>query len=281
VNAAGLTPFVDLRDQRRLRVAPDVHGAHLALRSVLRSAGDRFVLILGDVVDRGPDSGASLAQVLDIVEDGRGALLLGNHEWKLLRALAGRPVQLSDIHRRSLAEIEAVAGLTDRFRAWGAAAPLYALAPGWVFAHAAFDPAMTGANVTCPKVADRLRARALYGAPTGRTGDDGHPERSLGWVDDLPEATSMAVGHDCRSDTTVLRLEGCRPGTRAYLLDLGAGMGGPLAWLDLDLRSGEAVFSHPVAHYAGETRTSGGPAVAGRPGEVQPSEAARAARPGA
>ena len=42
-------------------------------------------------------------------------------------------------------------------------------------------------------------ARALYGEPTGRMQPDGYPERSLRWVDRIPEGMTVYCGHDRRS----------------------------------------------------------------------------------
>ena len=249
--------WVDLSGAERLRVVPDVHGDVGALSPVLDSSADAFVLFLGDLVDRGPDSGATLELALDWVDAGRAAILLGNHEWKLLRAVQGRAVQLSPIHEASLAQIARRPGLETRFACWGETAPLFAAGQGWMFAHAGFDPAMMTLREDCaasstplPKrTYERLRGRALFGAPTGRVDAAGHPERSLDWVRELPPGMQMVVGHDCRSNSHVLRVAGDSNGAAAYLLDLGAGMGGPLGWLDLDFPEGRHRFSHPMAPY--------------------------------
>ena len=76
-------------------------------------------------------------------------------------------------------------------------------------------------------------SRALYGEPTGRTQQDGYPERSLRWVDRIPEGLTVYCGHDRRStDGRPYIRKGAQGGT-AVFLDTGAGKGGHLSWIDL------------------------------------------------
>ncbi|CAG4926621.1 unnamed protein product [Acidocella sp. C78] len=80
-----------------------------------------------------------------------------------------------------------------------------------------------------------MLARALYGQTTGRVTAMGKPERVLDWVDRIPEGMTVYCGHDQRSTNgRPLTLEG-RGGGRAVMMDTGAGKGGHLSWLDIDL----------------------------------------------
>ena len=64
---------------------------------------------------------------------------------------------------------------------------------------------------------------------------DGYPERSLNWVDRIPAGTTVYCGHDRRStDGRPYRRTGQAGGT-AIFLDTGAGKGGHLSWIDIDL----------------------------------------------
>lgn len=72
----------------------DVQGCADELDEVLDRArahfGERFELwIVGDVVNRGPGSLRALGRVRELVDAGRGQLVLGNHEVELLRVAAG------------------------------------------------------------------------------------------------------------------------------------------------------------------------------------------------
>src|SRR5580698_7607880 len=69
----------------RLIAIGDIHGCHLEFAEMLDrlelERADRLVL-LGDLVNRGPDSG----KVLDLARQHRAISLLGNHELRLLKS---------------------------------------------------------------------------------------------------------------------------------------------------------------------------------------------------
>ncbi len=115
----------------RIRVVGDVHGDSNAFR--FAAATDRFVIQLGDLVDNGPDSAGVLRIMFDLIDEGRGLFLLGNHDFKLARVLAGQVSQpgqalaetlrqLDDGLRRRVAQEAARAGLAAAgrgvLRAW-------------------------------------------------------------------------------------------------------------------------------------------------------------------
>jgi Calcineurin-like phosphoesterase len=62
----------------------DVHGDLLKLKSLLAQLGDRRLVFLGDLVNRGPESRAVVEVVAGLVDDGRATLVRGNHEVSLL-----------------------------------------------------------------------------------------------------------------------------------------------------------------------------------------------------
>src|ERR1043166_4066276 len=74
----------------------DVHGCSRALATLLDAIGpepdDRLVL-LGDYVDRGPDSRGVLDQLISLVGRCRVVPLLGNHE-EMLLAVRSAPAAL-------------------------------------------------------------------------------------------------------------------------------------------------------------------------------------------
>lgn len=70
----------------------DIHGCSTALSVLLRElapTGDDMVVVLGDVVDRGPDTRACIDRLLNLREECRLVYLMGNHEEMALDALAG------------------------------------------------------------------------------------------------------------------------------------------------------------------------------------------------
>lgn len=68
----------------RLIAIGDIHGCHVEfaeLLSRLAPTRDDRIVLLGDLVNRGPDSG----KVIDLAREHRCAALLGNHELRLLK----------------------------------------------------------------------------------------------------------------------------------------------------------------------------------------------------
>jgi protein phosphatase len=183
-------------------------------------------------VDHGPDSAGALRLAFEMQDQGRGLFLLGNHDWKLARALAGRQVRVTPELEATLAQLDA------ELRAEAATrlprAPCWLRSGSLMFVHGGFHTTMLE-QAPPPQVtrAEGAIARALYGEPTGRTRPDGYPERSLAWVDRIPPGITVYCGHDNRSsDGRPVRREGARGGV-AVFLDTGAGKGGHLSWVDL------------------------------------------------
>lgn len=118
--------------------------------------------------------------------------------------------------------------------------PALEQAPAWlvmgrtIFVHGAFEPHML--NEPPPPPLGRvtyLLSRALFGETTSRVQADGYPERTLNWVNHIPNGYTVYCGHDQRSTNGCpLTIPG-RAGGRAIFVDTGAGKGGHLAWVDL------------------------------------------------
>jgi protein phosphatase len=217
-----------------LRVVGDVHGDIHAFRHAV--ATDLFVLQLGDLVDNGPDSAGVLRLMFQLIDQGRGCFLIGNHELRLARALTGRIPRASAVLDDTLSQLDAT--LRVRTAAEIARAPAWLVRGDAVFVHAGFHTAMLehpsplGAPIRQGRVQDVL-GRALFGEPTGRIQPDGYPERSLRWVNRIPEGITVYCGHDRRStDGRPYRRTGSSGGA-AVFMDTGAGKGGHLSWIDL------------------------------------------------
>ncbi|MEB3258786.1 MAG: metallophosphoesterase [Cyanobacteriota bacterium] len=119
----------------------DVHGCASALEQLvgLLPSTDRLVL-LGDVINRGPSIEEAMELAWALVTSGRGVWLMGNHEKKLLDALGSQSVNSFSLlagcdtyrqlgHRSCQRWIHRLQNLPTAF--WG---------EGWVATHAGFDP---------------------------------------------------------------------------------------------------------------------------------------------
>jgi serine/threonine protein phosphatase 1 len=75
----------------------DIHGCDTALETLLAAVSivpEDTVVVLGDVVDRGPGSRQVVERLLALAGECRLVFILGNHEQMMLDSLAGRgPVQ--------------------------------------------------------------------------------------------------------------------------------------------------------------------------------------------
>ena len=152
-----------------IRVVGDVHGDAAAFRYA--AATERFVVQLGDLTDYGPDNAGVLRIMFQLIDEGRGLFLLGNHDLKLARFLAGHPVRNEAGLGKTLAQLDD--DLRERVVAEVAAAPAWLQRDGTVFVHGGFHTAMLEGVSPPDHGLDRARgvmARALYGEPTGQIG---------------------------------------------------------------------------------------------------------------
>ncbi len=228
---ARLMTALAIPDGAPLRVVGDVHGDAAAF--AFAAATDRFVVQLGDLVDQGPRSDEVLRMMFRLIDEGRGLFLLGNHEHKLARALAGQAVRPEPGLEATLAKLDPA--LRARAVIEIARAPVWLRRGDTLFVHAGFHTDMLNGPAPAPGFG-RARgavARALFGELTGRMQADRYPERSLRWVHRIPEGITVYCGHDRRSaDGRPYVRRGALGGT-AIFLDTGAGKGGHLSWIDL------------------------------------------------
>ncbi|MGA9868133.1 MAG: metallophosphoesterase [Acetobacteraceae bacterium] len=214
-----------------VRVLGDVHGDAAAF--AWAAATERFIVQLGDLTDQGPRSDEVLRIMFALIDAGKGLFLLGNHEHKLARALAGQPVRPEPGLGATLAQLDPM--LRHRALIEIGRAPAWVRQGSRLFVHGGFHTDMLQGpppEVGFARVHGAV-ARALFGEPTGRTQPDGYPERSLRWVDRIPADLTVYCGHDRRStDGRPYVRKGVLGGT-AVFLDTGAGKGGHLSWIDL------------------------------------------------
>ena len=222
-----------------VRVIADVHGQAAAFGAAVDEAARRrlAVIQLGDLIDRGPSNDGAARIALDMLADRRGVFVVGNHDDKFRRAAKGNPVRIGKNLARSLEQI-ARAGLTERFAAAIAAAPLWLRGGCAVFVHGAFAPGMLEAAPPTAYAHPTLTKQplahlALYGETLGTLDADGEPTRTYGWVDEIPDGLIVHIGHDIVAPGRVTELYGKRGG-RAVCLDTGAWLAGKVSWRDLD-----------------------------------------------
>jgi hypothetical protein len=197
----------------------DVHGWNGRLTQLLgRSEGQ--LILMGDLIDRGPEAPAVLDRVHAWCSSGRARCLMGNHEWMLVRSLG-----LGDAEPDADAFAAWAAGWggASVLRSYGVADPASlkrALRPhwewlgslpwvlesevdgrAWIAVHAALDPQ----RPTAPQLAE---LRLGWAGPWSQS-DDERPlplfrkaqvERVPG---DFPTGTCLVSGHTPRLEPLV------------------------------------------------------------------------------
>jgi hypothetical protein len=226
-----------------LTVIGDVHGSDDELRPVMRRARSqgRLALFLGDIINRGTSSLACIEMVLDAVLRGDAAVIPGNHEQRL-DILVHRPDSLDDRYDDG----KAMAGLCQElarspmgrdlvlcYASLMRAAPLWRLAGGATFCHAAMPDALRG--LPAPLLGNTARGHdpAVDAVMWGERADCFGPI-SYRWIDHVPSGQVVLMGHHPHNVCQPVRRTGRQGGTVVFL-DTGAGMSnGRLSTLDLD-----------------------------------------------
>ncbi|HTI72426.1 MAG TPA: polynucleotide kinase-phosphatase [Candidatus Limnocylindria bacterium] len=183
----------------------DVHGCFDELVELLGKLGHsvdestftvnpapgRKLIFLGDLVDRGPQIPQVLKLAMNAVAAGTALCVPGNHDWKLMRKLNGRDVQVSHGMAESLAQLS---NETEVFRRQVVEfvdnlVSHYVLDDGkLVVAHAGMKESMQGRG------SGAVRDFALYGETTGEIDEFGLPVR-LNWAAEYRGPAMVVYGH--------------------------------------------------------------------------------------
>jgi protein phosphatase len=203
----------------------DLHGCCDELLSLLRIMGykvenpgsliphitapeGRTAVFVGDFVDRGPDNVRSLLIVMAMVRSGTALAVPGNHDDKLLRALRGAPVKISNGLDHTLQELNAAGEeMQALVRDFLDGLPSHLVLDGGnlVVAHAGLPQDLH--SIDSP----RARDVALFGTPTGQRDEYGikiladwahayEGEAVIVWGH-LPVAEAVWVGNTIDIDT--------------------------------------------------------------------------------
>jgi protein phosphatase len=230
----------------------DIHGCFDELRELLGKLGyvvtaadgdgtgfsvrppeGRKAVLLGDLVDRGPNVPGVLRLAMSMVAAGSGLCIPGNHDVKLLRKLRGKDVRITHGLAESLAQL---AGETPEFREevtkfLDGLVSHYVLDDGnLVVAHAGMKEALQGRG------SGAVREFALYGETTGETDEFGLPIR-YNWAAEYRGKAMVVYGHTPVPEPEWLN--------RTINIDTGCVFGGKLTALRYPEKE---LVSVPAAH---------------------------------
>jgi protein phosphatase len=196
------------------------------------SVGERKLVFVGDLVDRGPGTAQVLRLVSSMVNSGQAFCVPGNHDMKLVRALRGRDVKRT----HGLAEtMEQLGQESEAFRI-EVAKFLDGLVSHYVFddgklvvAHAGLKESMHGRG------SGAVREFALFGETTGETDEFGLPVR-YNWSVDYRGKALVVYGHTPVPDPLFLN--------NTVNIDTGCVFGGQLTALRYPEREIVSVRAH-------------------------------------
>jgi protein phosphatase len=235
---------------RGVTAVGDVHGMLESVKMISDWSGGRgtFLMFSGDIVDYGPNGIECIEFVYELVVRGRGAVVIGNHERKILKwfdqSRSGNvKLQLSSANRVTVDTILQMSTsqrekFENKFRALINLSRNHWRIANAVFTHGAIDPQMY--NVSHARLTGKMETYALYGEidPMNKTREDGYPNRIYNWVNTIPAGHLAIVGHDIRSMEKPLTVSGSLGG-EAIFMDTGSGKGGRLSTCDLIFKDGK------------------------------------------
>lgn len=213
----------------------DVHGCADELEELLDDLGYRVewngktvtvtpptgrrAVFLGDLVDRGPRSPDTLRIARHMVENDHALAVVGNHDDKLMRHLAGRNVTISHGLAETIEQLreeppEFLAGM----QAWLGTLPSHHVLDHGklIVAHAGFKESLLG------RTGKSVRAFCMYGETTGEIDEFGLPVRG-DWAAGYAGKAMVVYGH-----TPVCEAEWVG---RTVCIDTGCVFGGKLTAL--------------------------------------------------
>lgn len=180
----------------------DVHGCLTELQELIATLGyktepelhhpkNRKLVFVGDLVDRGPNSVGVLKFVMDAVAKEKAICVPGNHDVKLMRALAGKKVTTNHGLAETLAELEQeTPEFRDEVKEFINALVSHALMDDGKLcvAHAGLREEMQGRG------SGAVREFALYGETTGEIDEFGLPVR-YEWAREYRGDAMVVFGH--------------------------------------------------------------------------------------
>jgi protein phosphatase len=185
----------------------------------------RQVVWVGDLCDRGPGNVQVLKTVMATVAEGHGLCVLGNHDDKLHRYLKGNNIKIGNGLDVTIKELEA-ASWTFRadVKEFLEERPIFLkLDEGRLLvSHAGLREDLQDLVDPNRKKRDKIRSKCLYGETTGRTLDNGFPER-LDWASDYHGERVVVHGHTAKKEPYIKN--------KVYCVDTGAVFGGRLTAL--------------------------------------------------
>lgn len=233
-----LADFVRTRFKGVL-VFGDLHADYTSFLRAVKFAEDNdlFLVSLGDLVDRGPHPYEVVSHMHQLMVDKRAGMTPGNHDDRFRRYYdhlngIGSLGGFSTDARKTLEDVGPLR-MDDFLKMYNTVQTLDGFASiihtfdDIALAHAASHPTIWDHFA---RFGEAARARFLYGEVSGRTLEDGMPERLYNWIEEIPAGKTVLVGHDRKPIHNVAITEPLhvanKRGGKAIFIDTGCGKGG-------------------------------------------------------
>lgn len=203
------TTFINT-DRLKADVIGDIHGCYNELNELLNKLGydvdmnegvitaapeGRRLIFLGDFTDRGPEPVRVLKLAMDAVNSGKALSVRGNHEEKLIKKLIKNTPAKEEV-METISAVKAEGGLfTHGVTDFIDRLPyVIILADRYLIAHAGLKEEFQDQAADSHKKIGKIKSLAIYGDITGKTLEDGRPER-LDWAGEYRGKLAVIYGH--------------------------------------------------------------------------------------
>lgn len=230
-------------------VIGDVHAVYEPFAKAVQYAADHDLKLisLGDLCDQN-DQGPEVFALMAVLMNSDSAFgIKGNHEWKIERYRAGRPVRISTGNQITVEQMAENPAFGTDFDAVVDRMTDYIEIGDAVLAHGGVPRRWWDNDITAKRARD-----TFYYGETDNTfvclGEKKYPNRTYGWCDCVPAGRTVIVGHDTKAMLPALNKDGTafapprdtpyvyvnKQRGRVIFADTGCGKSGTLTGLILD-----------------------------------------------
>jgi|TARA_B100001094_G_C18019155_1_gene714182 protein phosphatase len=223
----------------------DVHADFIPFKRAIDYAreNDLHLVSVGDIVDGGTDGAICVNEMLKLLEEGKGSVVKGNHEHKIIRALNGANVILGPPNMITLEQMETDKTFEQEFRVMvedycqnyiKLSDTLYITHGGM---HQDFWQAEQSGELTKKMTDNMMFGQADYKKTFQHKGQN-YPARTYDWRHSVPKDITLIVGHDPAPLSEKPDFDTFQPEPTVYTND----MGGTVIWTDCGAGKGGSLF---------------------------------------
>lgn len=176
---------------RNYLLVGDIHGCADEFHALLDKAdfdpAIDFLIPVGDLGDRGPNTPDVFKTVIDLYFSDSCLPILGNHDYKLLRFLKTGKGNVSNGMKKALDQFTEDGTNLREIALFLENLPVVIEASQFIAVHGAYN------SIT--EKDGEILSYALYGETTGRKDEFGYPERSLEWIQHYEGHKDIVHGH--------------------------------------------------------------------------------------